>query len=100
MYRGLKSFIQAKGTLALKARGNDAQKFRFHSVFSISVAEGAAVEAETINPAMTELKQKSEGVVSTGASVSAVVEENTTVAEQMVANSQEVTTAEESSRRE
>jgi methyl-accepting chemotaxis protein len=59
----------------------------------LQAAEAAAEMAERIGEAVTQLKEKSEGVVATVGSVSSVVEENTASAEQMAASSQEVTNA-------
>jgi methyl-accepting chemotaxis protein len=59
----------------------------------LQAAKEAAGQAERIDQAVTQLKQKSQGVVTAIEAVSVVVEENTAVAEEMAANSQEVTAA-------
>lgn len=56
----------------------------------LQVAEEAAVMAGRISGSVTQLRQKSEGVVGAMEVVSAVVEENTAVAEEMAAGSQQV----------
>jgi methyl-accepting chemotaxis protein len=59
----------------------------------LQAAEEAAGQAERIDQAVTQLKQKNQGVVTAIEAVGVVVEENTAVAEEMAANSQEVTGA-------
>ncbi len=67
---------------------------------AIGAMEGTSTEvdkvAASIDHAVAQLKQKSEGVVASIESVSAVVEENTAVAEEMAANTEEVTATMES----
>ncbi len=58
----------------------------------LQLAEEAATSTHKINESVTQLGQKSDGVVTAIEAMSAVVEENTAVAEEMAANSQEVTT--------
>ena len=53
-------------------------------------AEGAAALATQIGGAVSQLRHKSEGVVDAMGAVSAIVEENTAVAEEMAAGSQQV----------
>jgi methyl-accepting chemotaxis protein len=62
----------------------------------LRLAEEAAGQAKTINQVMTNLQQKSEGVVEASGTVSAVVEENIAVAEELATNSEQVTVAMES----
>jgi len=59
----------------------------------LQVAELSADQAVQIGRAVTDLQEKSQGVVAAIETVGAVVEENTASAEQMAANSQEVTEA-------
>ncbi len=56
----------------------------------LQAAEQAAAQAAQIAGSVAQLRQKSEGVVSSVETVSAIVEENTAVAEEMAAGSQEV----------
>ncbi len=59
----------------------------------MQAAEGAANLTQQINGSVAQLRQKSEGIVTAIDSVGAVVEENTSVAEEMAAGSQETTDA-------
>lgn len=59
----------------------------------LSAAEDAVQLSNRIREAVSQLREKSEGVVGAIETVSAVVEENTAVSEEMAASSQEVTTA-------
>jgi methyl-accepting chemotaxis protein len=82
------------GTVTEVGNGTRLTQETSHSLGEIlQVAEEAASQAGRISSAAAQLRQKSEGLVAAVGVVSVVIEENTSVAEEMAAGSQQVTEA-------